>query len=629
MNNSVVLIAGDLSYADGYPKIWDAFGQLLQTLGSTTPIMTVGGNHEAASAEAFLSYKVRYPSPNAASNSPHFSYYGYEVGPVHVIALCSYAGFSNTSMQYQWLQNHLATKIDRVRTPWLIVVTHVPLYSSNSGHYKEGEAMRRSFEPMLVAAGVDLVITGHIHAYERISPVINFQLDTCGTNHMVLGDAGNYEASYTPWLMNVTSKAAPTYSAFREASFGVAGLTIINATHAMYKWHRVACDKGFFVTNGASASYYSTNTDPDGDQDFSDNCISANDNSVQAMVTVDSHIIIRPSAAMCPNKWAGSYNRVTSAIKVTQTISGIDTVTASTLAFQTDLASALTASLNLGPSAVVTISSVKNSALRRSLLANSAVVTYQVAATDVSEAVIMKAAIATVSTGSLSYQLISKGYTSASAAARPSTTDVSPTAAPNAIPASMSSYASSCFAGSESVSLESGDIKAISDVKVGDSVLVADASGKTLYSEVIYVPHGTNMENSEFVHINTENKDLKMTKNHILPSGTCGSTLPLVYASKVSVGDCVQTVSGQEIVTSIKIVKGEGVYTIVTNEEYIVVNGIIASSFGANHMMANLFYNIHRFLYAISPSLLSSSIMHTANERLGMMIPFFGPSAKM
>jgi hypothetical protein len=166
----------------------------------------------------------------------------------------------------------------------------------------------------------------------------------------------------------------------------------------------------------------------------------------------------------------------------------------------------------------------------------------------------------------------------------------------------------------ESVTLEFGVIKAISDIKVGDRVLAAGTFGNTHFSEVVFIPHSANMERAEFIHIITEDKDLKMTKNHILPSGLCGSNLPLVHASEVSVGDCVQTVSGQEKVTSISIVRGNGVYTIVTNEEYIVVNGVIASSFGANHMMANLFYNIHRFLYALAPALLTSSLLHTANE---------------
>ena len=177
--------------------------------------------------------------------------------------------------------------------------------------------------------------------------------------------------------------------------------------------------------------------------------------------------------------------------------------------------------------------------------------------------------------------------------------------------------------------MQSGEVKSIAEVKVGDVVLAATTVGKTVFSEVVYVPHGANKEIALFAHITTESgRDLKMTMNHILPAGVCGSTLPLVYASEVSVGSCIQTVSGEEKVSMVESLRGEGVYTIVTKEEFVVVNGIIASSFGANHMMANLYYNIHRFAYAVSPLLLSSSLLHSANEMLGMLIPLFSIAAK-
>jgi hypothetical protein len=268
------------------------------------------------------------------------------------------------------------------------------------------------------------------------------------------------------------------------------------------------------------------------------------------------------------------------------------------------------------------------------LLADSVVVNYKVTANNIAAATIVRTAMDTASTGTLTNELKASGYSSASASAQPKTANVSPTAptmTPTTAPSFISSVVieASCFAGSESISLESGEMIAISDVKVGDRLLAADASGKTLFSDVVYVPHGINSDVADFVHINTQNRDLKMTKNHIVPSGICGSTLPLVHAFKVSIGNCVQTVSGQEKVTSIEIVKGEGVYTVVTNEEYIIVNGIVASSFGANHMMANLYYNIHRFIYAMSPALLSSSLLHAANEGFGLIIPFFGPVTKL
>jgi hypothetical protein len=184
-------------------------------------------------------------------------------------------------------------------------------------------------------------------------------------------------------------------------------------------------------------------------------------------------------------------------------------------------------------------------------------------------------------------------------------------------PESATASTKSCFAGSETVIMESGDVKTISEVQIGDRVLAADATGKTLFSDVVFLPHEKNKESATFTHISTANgRDVKMTLNHILPAGVCGfsSPLPLVYASDVSIGDCIQTLSGEEKVSMIQHVRGEGLYTIVTKEEFIVVNGIIVSPFACNHVMANMFYNVHRFVYASAPVLLTSSLLHSVNE---------------
>ena len=57
--------------------------------------------------------------------------------------------------------------MDREKTPWLIVLMHAPMYSSNVAHYMEGESMRAVFESWFVHAKVDLIFAGHVHAYER------------------------------------------------------------------------------------------------------------------------------------------------------------------------------------------------------------------------------------------------------------------------------------------------------------------------------------------------------------------------------------------------------------------------------------------------------------------------------
>ena len=170
----------------------------------------------------------RYPMPHRASLSTSNQWWSRDVGPAHIISLCSYAGTKPGSLQHRWLLRDLA-KVDRSRTPWLIVMMHVPWHHSNTGHRDEAEAMRLDMERPLYEYGVDLVVAGHIHAYERTHAMYQGKRNRCGAVHLMLGDGGNREGAYVPW-----QEPAPEWSAFREASFGSGALTLVNATHARF-----------------------------------------------------------------------------------------------------------------------------------------------------------------------------------------------------------------------------------------------------------------------------------------------------------------------------------------------------------------------------------------------------------
>jgi hypothetical protein len=212
----VVLLVGDLSYSDGWQLTWDDFGRKMEALSSSVPVLTTVGNHEVQSGENCLPYQLRYSTPYKSSHSPDPAFWGREVGPVHVVAINSYAGYENTSLQYQWLDMYLSTYVNRERTPWLVMMMHVPWYNSNKGHWKEGEKTRVNFESLLYKYGVDFVLSGHVHSFERTSPVYNNELDVCGTQYYNLGDGGNYEGVSGTWRM-----PQPDWSVFREDSFGI------------------------------------------------------------------------------------------------------------------------------------------------------------------------------------------------------------------------------------------------------------------------------------------------------------------------------------------------------------------------------------------------------------------------
>ncbi|XP_050217100.1 purple acid phosphatase 18 [Mercurialis annua] len=232
----VHLLPGDLSYADYMQRKWDTFSQLVEPLASARPWMVTEGNHEKEIIpffmDGFQSYNSRWKMPFKESGSSSNLYYSFEVAGAHVIMLGSYTDYDEYSDQYNWLKADLAT-VDRKRTPWLLVLFHVPWYNSNKAHRGEGDDMMAAMEPLLYAASVDIVLTGHVHAYERTKRVNGGRSDPCGAVHITIGDGGNREGLAQKYV-----SPQPEWSVFREASFGHGELKLANSTHAFWTWHR-------------------------------------------------------------------------------------------------------------------------------------------------------------------------------------------------------------------------------------------------------------------------------------------------------------------------------------------------------------------------------------------------------
>jgi len=230
-----------------------------------------------------------------------------------------------------------------------------------------------------------------------------------------------------------------------------------------------------------------------------------------------------------------------------------------------------------------------------------------------------------VDTSSTGCQMVPGSATSTTAAYY-ATIDCTPSGGTSCINPS-SSTTSTCFAGSESIQLDSGSTKLLSDVQIGDRVMVSKSNGMTSFSEVIMIPHQKNNVQAMFTHISTKNgRDIQLTPNHLILSGTCNdaTAFSLIAADQVKVGNCLVTIDGTDEIISTEKVLGTGVYTIVTmSKDLLVVNGIVASPFAMNHIVATSFYDIHRMLYAMMPALFAHSWIQKATEFFGSIVTSF------
>lgn len=168
------LMLGDNAYNSGldteYQRaVFDMYPDTLRNLFLWPTI----GNHE--SAQSFTAVSFPYlniftlPQNAEAGGVPSGSskYYSFDYGNIHFVSLDSMtSGRSTNTAMVQWLINDLAATAQE----WIVVFFHHPPYTKGS-HNSDTEAelieIRQNINPILEANGVDLVLSGHSHCYER------------------------------------------------------------------------------------------------------------------------------------------------------------------------------------------------------------------------------------------------------------------------------------------------------------------------------------------------------------------------------------------------------------------------------------------------------------------------------
>ncbi len=154
----LVVTLGDSVYWNGseaeYARKWDPpqyFGNIRKNL----PVMPVLGNHDARRDTS--PYFRRFPELNGAR------YYSFDKGGVHFVQLNSTESLAPESPQGQWLQDDLAAS----SADWKVLSLHHPLQSA----YLRASGPNLGYlAPLIARHGVDLVLSGHEHSYQRHRP---------------------------------------------------------------------------------------------------------------------------------------------------------------------------------------------------------------------------------------------------------------------------------------------------------------------------------------------------------------------------------------------------------------------------------------------------------------------------
>ena len=169
------VMLGDNAYGSGTDNEYQAaVFEMYPTMLRKSVLWPAFGNHDAPSASSAPPSGVFYdiftlPAQGEAGGaaSGTEAYYSFDFANIHFICLNSEdIPRATTGAMLGWLQRDLAANAK----PWTIAFWHHPPYSKG-GHDSDVEPalieMRQNALPILENAGVDLVLTGHSHSYER------------------------------------------------------------------------------------------------------------------------------------------------------------------------------------------------------------------------------------------------------------------------------------------------------------------------------------------------------------------------------------------------------------------------------------------------------------------------------
>src|SRR2546421_10877980 len=219
------LVNGDLCYANistDRIRTWSDWFVNNSRSARFRPWMPAAGNHENELGNGPIGYGAyqsyfSVPSNNGDAETRGL-WYAFTVGSVRVISLNNddvcYQDGGNSDVrgysggaQKRWLERELKAARGNDDIDWIVVVMHQVVVSTANNFNGADRGIREERGPLFDRDGVDRVVCGHEHHYERSHPIRGAQpndtltpipvatdvstVDTTqGTVHMVIGGGG-------------------------------------------------------------------------------------------------------------------------------------------------------------------------------------------------------------------------------------------------------------------------------------------------------------------------------------------------------------------------------------------------------------------------------------------------------
>ncbi len=156
--SAFMLHAGDLINRANRDAEWGEWFGAGSWLNAMIPVVATPGNHEYSDGLSGH-WRPQFSFPLNGPPGLEETVYWFDYQGTRIISLNSN---EQTERQTGWLESVLA---DPQRPKWTVATFHHPIYSA--ARERDNPELRHAWQPILEKYGVDLVLTGHDHAYAR------------------------------------------------------------------------------------------------------------------------------------------------------------------------------------------------------------------------------------------------------------------------------------------------------------------------------------------------------------------------------------------------------------------------------------------------------------------------------